>query len=74
MLELIAHKIKINEELLAVIKDKQAKEKDLNKKYFYAGSINAFEMALKDLKEIQERAELDLYSVDHCLDALRGLK
>lgn len=75
MLELIASKIRINEQLGVIAKQKSNSYYKTNKDlyYYWLGVANAQRKIVADLKEIQVSAEQDVSSIDHCLDALRGL-
>ena len=81
MLKEIQKQIEINEGLLAQVNikiidlsNKKGKRDFDSKCYWYwLGVKHAVESEISDLKKLQEKAELEVSSIDHCLDALRGL-
>lgn len=76
MLQEIQRKIRINEGVLANAQRKLAElsnKKDTQAYWYWLGICNGIKSMLTDLKDLQEIAEQDVSSLDHCLDALRGL-
>ena len=81
MLQEIQKMIEMNEGVLAKVdskiidlKNKMGK-KDFNSSsyWYWVGVRFTLNSEINDLKQIQEKAEQEVSSIDHCLDALRGL-
>ena len=73
MLEEIARNIRIHESLMVIARNKAKTFKEPTKSFYWLGVWKAEEKIVEDLKKLQEIAEMDVSSIDHCLDALRGL-
>ena len=73
MLKTIADKINLHESLYAIADKKRILADSKTKEYYWLGVREAEKGIIKDLKLIQEKAEQDISSIDHCLDTLRGL-
>ena len=81
MLDEIQRQIKINEGVIAKVDSKitdlcnkkGTRDFDNNAYWYWLGVRFAVKSELSDLKQLQEKAEQEVSSIDHCLDALRGL-
>ena len=77
MLKEIQRKISVNEGVLANANRKCEELKNDSKHreayWYWLGVACGVRSVLKDLQDLQEQAEQEVSSVDHFLDALRGL-
>ena len=81
MLQEIQKQIKMNEGVLAKVdrkitelsNKKGTRDFDNNSYWYWLGVRFAVNSEISDLKQLQEKAEQEVSSIDHCLDALRGL-
>ena len=81
MLKEIQKQIQMNEGVLAKVErtiidisnKKGSRDFDSQAYWYWLGVRFALKSELSDLKQLQEKAEQEVSSIDHCLDALRGL-